>query len=363
MLPIEAEGPPRHYAEAVAMKGFASDNYAGAHPQVLAAIADANAGHAVAYGGDRWTARAEELLREHFGEQAVSYLVFNGSAANVLSLRALCRPWESVICAAQAHINVDECGAPERVGGVKLHAVPTADAKLTPEHVERLLVRRGDEHVVQPRVVSVTQSTELGTRYSASELHALAQFAHERGLLLHVDGARLSNAAAALDVSLRELTSDVGVDVVSFGGTKNGLLLGEAVVFCDPAHAEGFEYLRKQTLQLASKARFIAAQFVALLEGDLWRRNAAHANAMAARLADALLDVPGVRLTQPVQANAIFAVLPPSATERLQRDWRFYTWDEHSGEVRLVCSWDTTPEEVDSFASDVLRSCRAALTG
>ena len=345
------------------MKGFASDNYAGAHPEVLAAIADANAGHAVAYGGDPWTARAEALLREHFGEQAVSYLVFNGSAANVLSLRALCRgPWESVICAAQAHINVDEGGAPERIAGVKLQDVPTPDAKLTPEHVERLLVRAGDEHAVQPRVVSVTQSTELGTRYSTAELRALAGVAHEHGLLLHVDGARLANAAAALDVPLRALTTDVGADAVSFGGTKNGLLLGEAVVFLDPDLAEGFKYLRKQTLQLASKGRFMAAQFVALLEGDLWRRNAAQANTMAARLAGALRDVPGVRLTQAVEANAIFAVLPPGVAERLQRDWHFYTWDEATGQVRLVCSWDTTAGEVDAFAADVSGACRAALT-
>lgn len=345
------------------MKGFASDNYASAHPAVLAAVAEANDGHAVAYGGDPWTARAEQLLRDHFGEQAVSYLVFNGSAANVLSLRALCRPWESVICAAQAHINVDECGAPEQVAGVKLQDVPTPDAKLTPAHLAPLLVRRDDEHVVQPRVVSITQSTELGTRYSLDELRAIADFVHEHGLLLHVDGARLANAAAALHVPLRALTTDAGADVVSFGGTKNGLLLGEAVVFCDPALGESFKYLRKQTLQLASKGRFIAAQFVALLEGDLWLRNAAHANAMAARLAEALLEVPGVRLTQPVQANAIFAVLPRSATERLQRDWPFYTWDEASGEVRLVCSWDTTGGEVDAFAADVSHACRAALTG
>ncbi|HVF76928.1 MAG TPA: low specificity L-threonine aldolase [Solirubrobacteraceae bacterium] len=335
------------------MKGFASDNYAGAHPEVLAAIAAANDGHAVAYGADPWTARAEELLRAHFGAQTVSYLVFNGSAANVLCLRALCRPWESVICAAQAHINVDEGGAPERIAGVKLQAVQTIDAKLTPEHVEWQLGRMGDEHAVQPRVVSVTQSTELGTRYTTYELHALAHFAHERGLLLHVDGARLANAAASLDASLAGITTDVGVDAVSFGGTKNGLLVGEAVVFCDPAHAEGFQYLRKQTLQLASKGRFLAAQFIALLEGDLWLRNAAHANAMATRLADALAHVPGVQLTQPVQANALFAVLAAAVTERLQRDWPFYTWDPTTGEVRLVCSWDTTEDEVDAFAADV----------
>ncbi|MDP1850172.1 MAG: beta-eliminating lyase-related protein [Solirubrobacteraceae bacterium] len=345
------------------MKSFASDNNAGVHPEVLAALAEANDGHATAYGDDPWTARAEALLRGHFGEQSAAYLVFNGSGANVLCLRALCRPWQSVICTAQAHVNVDEGGAPEALAGVKLQAVQTHDAKLTPEHVEWQLGRLGDQHAVQPRVVSVTQSTELGTRYSPYELHALAHFAHERGLLLHVDGARLANAAAALGVSLREITTDVGVDAVSFGGTKNGLLMGEAVVFCDPAHAEGFAFLRKQTLQLASKGRFLAAQFIALLEGDLWHRSAAHANAMAARLADALLAVPGVRLTQPVQANGVFAVLPPGAAERVRRDWRFYTWDEGTGEVRLMCAWDTTPDEVDAFAADVARATETAGAG
>lgn len=345
------------------MKGFASDNYAGAHPEVLAAIADANDGHAVPYGADPWTARAEELLREHFGEQAVSFLVFNGSGANVLALRALCRPWESVVCAAQAHINVDECGAAEAIAGAKLQDVPTPDAKLTPAHVAPVLVRRGDEHAVQQRVVSVTQSTELGTVYSPAELRALADLAHEHDLLLHVDGARLANAAAGLDVSLRAITTDVGVDVVSFGATKNGVLLGEAVVFLDPDLADNFKYLRKQTLQLASKGRFIAAQFIALLEGDLWRRNAAHANAMAARLAEALLAVPGVQLTQAVQANAIFAVLPPGVADQLQREWPFYTWNEETAEVRLVCSWDTTADEVDAFSADVSRACKSALTG
>jgi threonine aldolase len=328
---------------------------------VLAALAAANDGHAVSYGSDPWTARAEELLREQFGEEARSYLVFNGSAANVLAFRALCRPWESVICAAGAHVNVDEGGAPERIAGVKLHALATIDGKLTPEHVASQLHRVGDEHAVQPRVVSVTQSTELGTRYSPFELHALAHFAHERGLLLHVDGARLANAAAGLELPLRAITTDAGVDVVSFGGTKNGLLVGEAVVFLRPGLDEGFAYLRKQTLQLASKGRFLAAQFVALLEDGLWLRSATHANAMAARLADALAGVPGVRITQPVQANGVFAVVPRAATEELQRDWRFYAWDPEAGEVRWMCSWDTTPEEVDAFAADVARACAEAV--
>lgn len=344
------------------MKGFASDNYAGAHPEVLAAIADANDGHAVSYGADPWTARAEQLLREHFGDQALSYLVFNGSAANVLSIRALCRPWESVICAAQAHVNVDECGAPERIAGTKLHAVPTLDGKLTPELVESQIARIGDEHTVQQRVVSISQSTELGTRYSVDELSALAHVAHERGLLLHVDGARLANAAAALGLPLRAITTDVGVDVVCFGGTKNGILLGEAVVFLAPELAEGFEYLRKQTLQLASKGRFLAAQFIALLEGDLWQRNAAHANAMAARLGAALVGVPGVTITQPVQANGVFAILPSGVSEALQRDWPFYVWNDDTGEVRWLCSWDTTQDEVDAFAADLKQACARSVT-
>ncbi len=343
------------------MKGFASDNYAAAHPDVLAAIAEANDGHAPAYGADPWTARAEELLREHFGDGARAFLVFNGTGANVLCFRAMCRPWESVLCAAGAHINVDEGGAPEQIAGVKLHAIETPDGKLTPELVAPRLGRRGDEHAVQPRVISVTQSSELGTRYSAEQLTELADFAHGHDLLLHVDGSRLSNAAAALGVPLRAIATDAGVDALSFGGTKNGLLLGEAVVLLAPGLADGFAYLRKQTLQLASKGRFLAAQFIAMLDGDLWRRNAAHANAMAARLSAAVAGAPGVTITQPVEANGVFAVIPAGATRQLRQAFRFYVWDEHSGEVRWMCSWDTTPEEVDAFASAIRRECAAAV--
>ncbi len=343
------------------MKGFASDNYAPAHPEVLAAIAEANAEHATPYGADPWTTRAEELLQRHFGEQARSYLVFNGTGANVLCLRAMCRPWESVVCAASAHVNVDEGGAPERIAGVKLHALETSDGKLTPELVATRLGRKGDEHVVQPRVISISQSTELGTRYSPDELAELSAFARDHDLLLHVDGSRLANAAAALDVPLRAVATDAGVDALSFGGTKNGLLMGEAVVMLRPGLGEGLPYLRKQTLQLASKGRYLAAQFVALLEGDLWHRSAAHANAMATRLAAAVRDVPGVRITQAVQSNGVFAVLPPAATEALQRDWRFYTWAAATGEVRWMCSWDTTPEEIDAFAAAIGSACAAAL--
>ncbi|MDX6677016.1 MAG: threonine aldolase [Solirubrobacteraceae bacterium] len=343
------------------MKGFASDNNAAAHPEVLAAIAAANSGHATAYGHDPWTERALELMREHFGEHARSYLVFNGTAANVLCFRAMCRPWQSVICSTVAHVNVDEGGAPERIAGVKLHAIATPDGKLTPELVEPHLADADFEHAVQPHVVSVTQTSELGTRYELSELAALADFAHDHGLLLHVDGARLANAAVSLGVDLRATSTDAGVDALSFGATKNGAIFGEAVVLLAPELDEGFRYLRKQTLQLSSKGRFLGAQFSALLEGDLWRRSAAHANAMAARLARAIDGAPGVRITQAVQANGIFAVIPPAATELLQRDWYFYVWDESSGEVRWMCSWDTTPEEVDAFAAAIRSAAAAAL--
>jgi threonine aldolase len=333
-------------------RGFASDNQAGVHPDVLAAIAAANHGHAASYGHDAVTERVQERFREHFGEDAQAFPVFNGSAANVLALRAACRPWEAAICTETAHLNVDEGGAPEAIAGVKLLCVAGVDGKLTPELIAGpALARRGDEHQVQARVVSIAQSTELGTVYSVEEVAALADAAHAHGLVLHVDGARLSNAAAALDLPLRALTTEAGVDIVSFGGTKNGLLGAEAVVFLNPELAEGFLYLRKQSLQLASKMRFLGAQLEALLTDGLYFRLAAHANAMAARLAAAVDQVPGVTITRPVQANAVFATLPPGATERLQEHAAFYVWDEGSGEVRWMCAWDTTPEDVDAFAA------------
>jgi threonine aldolase len=333
-------------------RGFASDNQAGVHPDVLAAIAAANHGHAASYGHDAGTERVQERFREHFGEAAQAFPVFNGTAANVLALRAACRPWEAAICTEMAHLNVDEGGAPEAIAGVKLLCVAGLDGKLTPELIAGpALARRGDEHQVQVRVVSIAQSTELGTVYSVEEVAALADAAHAHGLVLHVDGARLSNAAAALDLPLRALTTDAGVDIVSFGGTKNGLLGAEAVVFLNAELAEGFLYLRKQSLQLASKMRFLAAQLDALLTDGLYLRLAAHANAMATRLAAAVDPLPGVTITRPVQANAVFATLPPGATERLQERFAFYVWDEGSGEVRWMCAWDTTPEDVDAFAA------------
>ncbi|HXI20260.1 MAG TPA: low specificity L-threonine aldolase, partial [Gemmatimonadales bacterium] len=286
-----------------ALRQFASDNYAGVPPAVLRALAEANVGHTPSYGRDPWTARAEQLFREHFGDETAVYLVFTGTAANVLGLQAVTRPYHAVICAAGAHIEVDECGAPERFAGSKLIVCPTPDGKLRPADIERQLEWLGDVHKVQPRVVSITQATELGTVYRPEEIRTLADTAHAHGLVLHLDGARIANAAVSLGAAFRRFTTDAGVDVVSFGGTKNGLLAAEAVLFLDGRGPEDFPFLRKQGMQLASKMRFLAAQFVALLGTDLWRTNAEHANRMARLLAAGVEAVPGIRLTQPVEAN------------------------------------------------------------
>jgi threonine aldolase len=340
-------------------RGFASDNNAGVHPRVMEALGAANVGHAVAYGDDAYTERAAGLFREHFGERAEVFFVFGGTGANVAALSAVTRPYQSVVCAETSHLNVDECGAVERFGGCKLLPLPPREGKLRPEQIEPLLARRGDQHHSQPRVVSVAQATETGTVYTVEELSRLAEFAHREGMLLHVDGARLANAAAHLGVSLEELTAGAGVDVLSFGGAKNGMMYGEAVVFFDPALAEDFKFVRKQCAQLPSKTRFIAAQFAALLEGDLWLRTAADANRRARQLAEELRAIPQVRITQPVESNAVFAVLPRDAIARVLDSFFFYVWDERSSEVRLMCSYDTTEEDVSQLAAAV----RGALEG
>jgi threonine aldolase len=336
-------------------RGFASDNNSGAHPDVLAAIAQANDGHVPAYGDDDYTALARQRFRDHFGDQAEPFLVFNGTGANVAAIDALTEPHEGVICTEVAHMHVDECGAPERVAGAKLLTVPAEDGKLSVADVRRWESWRGDEHRAQPRVVSLTQATELGTVYTLDETRAIADAAHELEMHVHLDGARLANAAAALDEPLRALTTDAGVDVVSFGGTKNGLLMGDAVVFLRPELAESFLFTRKQLGQLASKMRFLAVQFDALLAGDLWRSNATHANAMARRLATAICAIDGAELAHPVEANGVFATLPQAAIERLRAslpaELPFYVWDEAAGTVRLMCSWDTTEEDVDGLAA------------
>jgi threonine aldolase len=332
-------------------RGFASDNSATIHPAVLAAIARVNVGHTFGYGHDDYTLAVEARVAHAFAPDASAFFVFNGTGANVLSLRAACRRFEGVICAQTAHLNVDECGAPEAIAGLKLLTVPGVDGKLTPELVESQITRVGDEHAVQPHIVSISQCTELGTLYSLEETRALADLAHSHDLLFHVDGARLSNAAAALGVSLGEVVR--GVDVLSFGGTKNGLLGAEAVVILSPRLAHDFLYIRKQSMQLASKMRFLAAQFDALLSDDLWLRSAGHANAMASRLADRVGDIPALTITRPVETNAVFAILPPAITASLRRDYPFYVWDEAAGEVRWMCSWDTTEDDVDGFAAAV----------
>jgi threonine aldolase len=339
-------------------RGFASDNYAGVHPEILDAIAIANGGHQISYGEDAYTEHLQEVFRAHFGLSATAYPVFNGTGANVVSLQAMTERWESVICAESAHINVDECGAPEKIAGLKLLTVATPDGKLTPELIARHAWGWGDEHRAQPRIVSITQSTELGTCYSPDEIAAICEQAHRHEMKVHVDGARLANAAATLGLPLRAFTTDVGVDVLSFGGTKNGLLLGEAVVVLNPDAVRGMLFLRKAGMQLSSKMRFISVQFEALLGGDLWLRNASHSNAMARRLADAVRGLPGLRITQAVEANAVFVVLPRDVTERLQKRFRFYTWNEHTGEVRWVTSFDTTEADIDTFAAAVSEELR-----
>lgn len=344
-------------------RGFASDNHAGVHPAVLEAIAAANHDHAPSYGDDEYTARAERCLQGHFGAGSRAFFVFNGTGANVSALDALTRPHEAVICTETAHLNVDECGAPERLTGAKLLTVATEHGKLTPDHLHRWEGRRADQHHVQPRVVSITQSSELGTVYTLEETRAIANAAHELGMLVHLDGARLANAAAALDAPLAALTTQAGVDVVSFGGTKNGALFGEAVVFTRAELAAGFEFTRKQLGQLASKMRFIAVQFEALLDGELWLESARRANLMARRLCDAVGGFEGIELTHPVEANAVFARLPRPAIDRLLAELPgahpFYFWDEARGEVRWMCSWDTTEEDVDAFAGAVSRALAA----
>lgn len=343
------------------VRGFASDNYSGVHPEVLAAIADANDGHQISYGEDDYTARLQEVCAGHFGEGVETYPVFNGTGANVVGLLSMLPRWGAVICAKTSHIHADEGGAPEKVAGIKLLPVPASDGKLTPDLIAEEAWGWGDEHRAQPLVVYITQSSELGTVYTRDELRAITDYAHERGMRVFMDGARLSNAAATLDLPLRAFTTDVGVDALSFGGTKNGALGAEAIVVLDTAASDGLIYLRKQKMQLASKMRFVSAQLLALLDGDLYLRNARHANAMAARLRSGLDagiadgTIRGIEFTQPTQANAVFASLPPDVADGLRKRFRFYDWEAAKGEVRWVCSFDTQPEDVDAFVAEAAR--------
>jgi threonine aldolase len=342
----------------VTKRGFASDNYAGVHPEVLGALAEANGGHQIAYGEDAYTAHLQTVMAGHFGQGVQAFPVFNGTGANVLSLQSILPRWGAVVCAETAHINTDENGAPERVGGLKLLTVPTTDGKMTPELIDRQAWGWGDEHRAQPLAVSITQSTELGTAYTPDEVAAIADHAHGKGMLLHVDGARIANAAASLDLPMGAFTSDAGVDLLSFGGTKNGLMYGEAVIVMRPqehAAAAALPFLRKMNMQLSSKMRFVSAQLIALLEGDLWLRSAQHANAMAGRLATAVGGLDGVQITQPTQANAVFAILDPTVADQLRENFRFYDWNPATGEVRWMCAFDTTEADVDAFVSELKR--------
>ncbi len=340
-------------------RSFASDNNAGIHPDILDAIAAANTGHVVGYGDDPWTRSAERAFRKHFGAGAEVFPVFNGTAANVLALKALVQPHHAVLCAEGAHVEADECGAPEAWTGCKLIPIATEDGKLTPKAVRAACHGVGDQHHVQPRVISISQSTELGTVYKPAEVRALARFARDRGMFLHMDGARISNAAAALRLTLRQATRDLGVDVLSFGGTKNGLMGADAVVLFDRARTVDFKYLRKQGTQLASKMRFLSAQLLAMLSNDLWRRNALHANRMAKLLEARVRRIAGVRVKYRVEANAVFAKIPPRTIARLRKQYFFYTWDEEASVVRWMCSWDTTEEDVADFARLVAQAMRS----
>jgi threonine aldolase len=340
-------------------RSFASDNNASIHPEILKAIFNANQGHVVGYGDDPYTNSAVRKFQQHFGSDVDVFIVFNGTAANSLSLKALTDSYHAVICAEEAHIYTDECGAPEKFTGCKLIPIPTTEGKLTVEAVRRVHHGIGDEHHVQPRVISITQATETGTVYKPNEIQALARFAHEHQMFLHMDGARIANAAASLRQTLRQATRDLGVDVLSFGGTKNGAMGAEAVVFFDRKLSEDFKYRRKQGMQLASKMRFISAQLDALLSNDLWLANAQHSNRMAKLLEKEVRKIPGVKLVYKVEANGVFAKIPRSAIAKLRKRYFFYVWNEEQSVVRWMCSFDTTEKDVREFTKFVAETVRS----
>ena len=330
-------------------RGFGSDNHSGISPEIMEAIASANVDHALAYGDDEYCERAVHLLRQEFGTQAGVYFVFNGTGANVLNIDAMCRSHHAVVCAETAHINVDECGAPQRIVGCRLLTVPTPDGKLTPELVKTQLHGFGFEHHSQPRAISITQPTELGTLYSLDEIRALADLAHSHDMYLHMDGARLANAAVALGCTFRQMTTDCGVDCLSFGGTKNGMMIGESAVILNPVLDADLKYRRKQMGQLSSKMRFMAVQFEAYLSTGVWRRNAEHSNRMAQLLCQSLREVPEAKVVYPVQANSVFVQLPNKVWNALLDDYFFYLWDEATDVVRWMCSFDTTEEDIHNL--------------
>ena len=340
------------------VRSFASDNNAGIHPDVLQAISAANRGHVVGYGDDSYTDAAIRKFKEHFGADIDVFIVFNGTAANCLSLKALTDSYHAVICAEAAHIYTDECGAPEKFTGCKLIPIPTTDGKLTVESVSHAYHGIGDQHHVQPRVVSITQATEMGTVYKPREIRDLGRFAHEHNMFLHMDGARIANAAVSLGLTLREATGDLGVDVLSFGGTKNGAMGAEAVVFFDMRLSRDVLYLRKQGMQLASKMRFIAVQFEALLTNDLWRRSAEHSNRMARVLEAEVRKIPQIRMVWKVEANGVFVQIPRHAIDKIKEQYFFYPWIEDECIVRWMCSFDTTEEDITDFVKYVAEAVK-----
>jgi threonine aldolase len=330
-------------------RGFASDNNAGIHPDILNEIISVNSGHVIGYGSDIYTEKAQAVFKEQMGSSTETFFVFNGTAANVLSLTGITRSWNSVITASTAHLEQDECGAPEKFTGCKVLTVETSDGKITTELIEKHLHGFDFEHHSQPKVISITQSTELGTVYTSGEIRNIADFAHTRGLLLHMDGARIANAAVALNLPFKAFTTDSGVDVLSFGGTKNGMMFGEAICFLKPGLADNFKYIRKQGMQLASKMRFISAQYIAYFRNDLWKECATHSNSMARILAEKLRQFDELKITQAVQSNGLFVIMPSEAAERLRKHYFFYPWNEKVSEYRLMTSWDTTESDIDDF--------------
>ncbi len=334
-------------------KGFASDNNAGAHPEILNALAEVNQGHVVGYGNDPYTAKAIDLFRNEFGDDTEVFFVINGTGANVLSLATLTRSYHSIICAETAHIQEDECGAPEKFTGCKLLPVQAQNGKLTPEAIQKHLKGFDFEHHSQPKVISISQATEMGTVYTTDEISAIADLAHSHGMYLHMDGARIANSAVALNLPFRKFTRDCGVDALSFGGTKNGMIMGEAVLFFNPSLTYQTKYLRKQSMQLFSKMRFVSAQFLAYFNNDLWKRSAQHANSMAQLLTDKLSDIPQITITQKVEANGVFARIPPEIIGPLREKFFFYIWNDKINEVRWMTSFDTTEDDIYQFAETI----------
>jgi len=338
------------------IRGFGSDNASGVHPKIMEAIVTANRGHVPSYGDDIHTCAAMLKFREHFGPACDAYLVWGGTAANVLGLAAVSRPFQAIICADSAHINVHECGAPEKFTGCKLLTIPSENGKITVDDCTPFLEAAGNPHMAQPRVVSISQPTEKGTVYTVEEIKRLCDFAHKNGMVVHVDGARLPNAAVSLGTTLAGTTFDAGVDLLSFGGTKNGMMCGEAVVFPDDRYAGEFEFIRKQGMQLFSKMRFIAVQFEALLSDGVVFDIASHANAMAALMAESLEGIPGITITQEVQSNAVFTIIPQSCAEEIHKTYHFYIVDSTTSEARLMMSFDTTEEDIRRFADAARKS-------